>query len=138
MLLYYQPDIIKKFFRDGSDFGVKITYVTPLQDMGTAGAVKAAEKYLDERFMVISGDLLTDFNLKKSSTSTMQTGPWPPSPLLGQGSVAVWCGHYGQGKTDYPVSGEAGLGRGDLRHHQYRHLSAGTGDIQLYPGWGKF
>jgi len=65
MLLYYQPDIIKKFFRDGSDFGVKITYVTPLQDMGTAGAVKAAEKYLDERFMVISGDLLTDFNLKK-------------------------------------------------------------------------
>ncbi len=65
MLLYHQPGIIKKFFRDGSDFGVKITYVTPLQDMGTAGAVKAAEKYLDERFLVISGDLLTDFNLKK-------------------------------------------------------------------------
>lgn len=65
MLLYHQPEIIKKFFRDGSDFGVKITYVTPLGDMGTAGAVKAAEKYLDERFLVISGDLLTDFNLKK-------------------------------------------------------------------------
>ena len=65
MLLYHQPEEIKKFFRDGSDFGVKITYVIPLQDMGTAGAVKAAEKYLDERFMVISGDLLTDFNLGK-------------------------------------------------------------------------
>lgn len=65
MLLYHQPEVIKKFFRDGSDFGVKITYVIPLQDMGTAGAVKAAEKYLDERFLVISGDLLTDFNLKK-------------------------------------------------------------------------
>ncbi|BCS52198.1 mannose-1-phosphate guanyltransferase [Geobacter sp. SVR] len=65
MLLYHQPEVIKKFFRDGSDFGVKITYVTPLQDMGTAGAVKAAEKYLKERFLVISGDLLTDFNLKK-------------------------------------------------------------------------
>ncbi len=65
MLLYHQPDMIKKFFRDGSDFGVKITYVTPLEDMGTAGAVKAAEKYLNERFLVISGDLLTDFNLKK-------------------------------------------------------------------------
>src|SRR6185369_4006201 len=65
MLLYHQPFIIKNFFRDGVDFGVKITYVTPLQDMGTAGAVKAAEKYLDERFLVISGDLLTDFNLKK-------------------------------------------------------------------------
>lgn len=65
MLLYHQPDVIKNFFRDGADFGVKIDYVTPLQDMGTAGAVKCAEKYLDERFMVISGDLLTDFNLKK-------------------------------------------------------------------------
>lgn len=65
MLLYHQPFYIKNFFRDGADFGVKITYVTPLQDMGTAGAVKAAEKYLNERFMVISGDLLTDFNLKK-------------------------------------------------------------------------
>ncbi|MEI6306387.1 MAG: NDP-sugar synthase, partial [Deltaproteobacteria bacterium] len=65
MLLYHQPEVIKKFFRDGSDFGVKITFVTPLQDMGTAGAVKAAEKYLDESFLVISGDLLTDFNLKK-------------------------------------------------------------------------
>ena len=65
MLLYHQPNYIKNFFRDGADFGVKITYVTPLQDMGTAGAVKSAEKYLNERFMVISGDLLTDFNLKK-------------------------------------------------------------------------
>lgn len=65
MLLYHQPSTIKNFFRDGSDFGVKITYVTPLEDMGTAGAVKCAEKYIDERFLVISGDLLTDFNLKK-------------------------------------------------------------------------
>ena len=65
MLLYHQPMIIKNFFRDGSEFGVKITYVTPLEDMGTAGAVKCAEKFLDERFIIISGDLLTDFNLDK-------------------------------------------------------------------------
>jgi mannose-1-phosphate guanylyltransferase/phosphomannomutase len=65
MLLYHQPMVIKNFFRDGAEFGVRITYVTPLEDMGTAGAVKCAEKYLDERFLLISGDLLTDFNLKK-------------------------------------------------------------------------
>ncbi len=65
MLLFHHPFHVKNFFRDGSDFGVRITYVTPLQDMGTAGAVKAAQKYLDSTFMVISGDLLTDFNLKK-------------------------------------------------------------------------
>ena len=65
MLLYHQPMTIKNFFRDGADFGVKISYVTPLEDMGTAGAVKGAEKFLTERFLLISGDLLTDFNLKK-------------------------------------------------------------------------
>src|SRR5512141_2964762 len=65
MLLYHQPMVIKNFFRDGADFGVKITYVTPLEDLGTAGAVKFAEKFLDERLLIISGDLLTDFNLKQ-------------------------------------------------------------------------
>jgi mannose-1-phosphate guanylyltransferase/phosphomannomutase len=65
MLLYHQPDFIKNFFRDGGDFGVKITYVTPIEDLGTAGSVKYAEKFLGERFLIISGDLLTDFNLKK-------------------------------------------------------------------------
>ncbi len=65
LLLYHQPEIIKNFFGDGSEFGMRITYVTPLEDFGTAGAVKAAAKYLDERFMIISGDLLTDFDLSQ-------------------------------------------------------------------------
>jgi mannose-1-phosphate guanylyltransferase/phosphomannomutase len=64
-LLYHQPEIIKNFFGDGSEFGVHISYVTPLEDFGTAGAVKAAAKFLDERFMIISGDLLTDFDLSR-------------------------------------------------------------------------
>ncbi len=63
LLLYHQPELIKRYFGDGSEFGVHITYVTPLEDLGTAGAVKAAAPYLDQRFMVISGDLLTDFDL---------------------------------------------------------------------------
>ena len=65
LLLYHQPESIKNFFGDGSEFGVRITYVTPLEDFGTAGAVKAAAKYLDERFLIISGDLLTDFDLSR-------------------------------------------------------------------------
>ncbi len=63
MLLYFQPETIKKFFGDGSEYGVDITYVVPLEDLGTAGAVKAAARHLDERFVIISGDLLTDFDL---------------------------------------------------------------------------
>jgi mannose-1-phosphate guanylyltransferase/phosphomannomutase len=65
LLLYHQPNSIKNFFGDGSEFGIHITYVTPLEDFGTAGAVKAAAKFLDERFLIISGDLLTDFDLSQ-------------------------------------------------------------------------
>lgn len=66
LLLYHQPEVIKNYFGDGSEFGVRITYVTPLEDFGTAGAVKQAAKYLKERFLIISGDLLTDFNISEA------------------------------------------------------------------------
>jgi mannose-1-phosphate guanylyltransferase/phosphomannomutase len=66
LLLFHQPEIIKKYFGDGSEFGIHITYVTPLEDFGTAGAVKAAARHLGERFMIISGDLLTDFDLTQA------------------------------------------------------------------------
>jgi mannose-1-phosphate guanylyltransferase/phosphomannomutase len=64
VMLYYQPEIIIQHFGDGSAFGVKIQYLRPQADLGTAGCVKFAEKFLDEPFLVISGDLLTDFDLK--------------------------------------------------------------------------
>ncbi len=39
VLLYFKPDIIKDYFKDGSDLGVKIQYFLPDDDYGTAGAV---------------------------------------------------------------------------------------------------
>ncbi len=66
ILLYFKPEIIKDYFGDGSDFGIKISYVTPDDDYGTAGAVKLAEKLIgDENFIIISGDLVTDFDFQK-------------------------------------------------------------------------
>lgn len=63
MLLYYQPEIIKKFFGDGSRYGVNLRYVIPDRDYGTAGAVKLSEEFIKDDFLVISGDVLTNFNL---------------------------------------------------------------------------
>ncbi|MCE1164937.1 MAG: NTP transferase domain-containing protein [Bacteroidetes bacterium] len=79
MLLYYQPEIIRRYFGDGSRFGVNINYVLPDKDYGTAGAVKLSEKFIDDEFLVISGDVITDFNLtdiynfhkEKDSTATI-------------------------------------------------------------------
>ncbi len=63
VLLYFMPDIIKNYLGDGRKFGVKIKYIVPGEDFGTAGAVKLSEKYIKDKFIVISGDVLTDFNL---------------------------------------------------------------------------
>ena len=66
VLLYFKPEIIKDYFGDGSDFGIKITYVVPDDDYGTAGAVKLAEEHIgDNNFIIISGDLVTDFDFQK-------------------------------------------------------------------------
>ena len=65
VLLYFKPDIIQNYFKDGSDFGIKITYVLPDDDYGTAGAVKLAEEHIgDDNFIIISGDLVTDFDFQ--------------------------------------------------------------------------
>ncbi len=63
VLLYHQPEIISDHFGDGSKWGVKIQYVRPETDLGTAGAVKKAAAMTNETFLVISADILTDFNL---------------------------------------------------------------------------
>jgi len=65
MLLYYQPEIIKDYFKDGSNFGVSIKYIQPDRDYGTAGAVKLSENYIKDNFLVISGDVLTNFDLTR-------------------------------------------------------------------------
>jgi mannose-1-phosphate guanylyltransferase / phosphomannomutase len=63
-ILYFQPEQISSYFGDGSAFGVNMQYVTADADYGTAGAVRNASDLLgDERVLVISGDVLTDFDL---------------------------------------------------------------------------
>ncbi|NVM01279.1 MAG: NTP transferase domain-containing protein [Candidatus Helarchaeota archaeon] len=66
VLLYFQPEIIKDYLGDGSKFGVNIMYLLPEEDLGTAGAVKYAQKYIKDTFFVVSADLVTDIDLKKA------------------------------------------------------------------------
>src|SRR4051794_39634605 len=55
---------IRNYFGDGSEFGVSMVYATEETPLGTAGSVRNAMEYLDERFIVISGDVLTDVDLQ--------------------------------------------------------------------------
>src|SRR3546814_6293211 len=59
----FMANHIRTYFGDGSDFGVKMVYATEETPLGTAGSVRNAMDVLDERFLVISGDVLTDLDL---------------------------------------------------------------------------
>ena len=86
--LRYLAAVIQDFFGDGSTLGMKITYVVEDSPLGTAGSVKNAAEYLDETFLVISGDALTDFDLtsilvahKASGAAATLTLTHVPNPL---------------------------------------------------------
>jgi glucose-1-phosphate thymidylyltransferase long form len=64
MTLNYMSTNIKNYFKDGSEFGIDIRYSVEKWPLGTGGSVKKAEKYIDDTFMVVSGDVLTDVNFK--------------------------------------------------------------------------
>jgi mannose-1-phosphate guanylyltransferase len=55
-------DRVRAVLGDG-DGRVGIRYVEEDEPLGTAGAVKHAEAMLDERFAVLNGDILADFDL---------------------------------------------------------------------------
>ena len=61
--LQYLPEIVKNTFGDGKDLGVHLEYFVEDVPLGTAGSVKNAEDFLDDTFIVISGDALTDIDL---------------------------------------------------------------------------
>lgn len=62
--LQYMASAIEDYFGDGSVLGVRIKYVVEETPLGTAGSVRNARRYLDEPFLVISGDAITNFNLE--------------------------------------------------------------------------
>lgn len=77
--LQYMPNNIKDYFDKGEALGVVLRYYTEDMPLGTAGSVKNVGEYLDETFVVISGDVLTDvdiaealrFHKEKNAVATM-------------------------------------------------------------------
>ncbi|HVA06687.1 MAG TPA: sugar phosphate nucleotidyltransferase [Acidimicrobiales bacterium] len=59
----FLPNAIRNYFGDGSELGVRMVYAVEEHPQGTAGSVRNARDELTERFLVISGDVLTDIDL---------------------------------------------------------------------------
>jgi|SRR5690554_140355 len=61
--LWYLPEKITGHFGDGKKYGVSLLYSHEQDLMGTAGGVKKLEGFLDETFVIVSGDAVTDIDL---------------------------------------------------------------------------
>ena len=63
MTLAFLPRLIRNHFGDGSAMGMHIDYTVEETPAGTAGSIRLAKDLLEDTFLVISGDALTDFDL---------------------------------------------------------------------------
>lgn len=66
--LHHKPDAIKEFLNRKKNFGINITFSEEDTLMGTGGAmIKAKEEIGTETFVLVSGDLYTEYPLERLS-----------------------------------------------------------------------
>jgi mannose-1-phosphate guanylyltransferase len=65
---------VRNVLGDGSAYGLRLRYVEEPQPLGTGGALKFAESLLDERFLMLNGDVLTDLDVSAQLALHEQRG----------------------------------------------------------------
>jgi NDP-sugar pyrophosphorylase family protein len=70
----YLGHLIRTFCGDGSQWDLRITYSEEKEPLGTIGALSLLREELDETFLVINGDVLTDLNLGEFNRSHRRSG----------------------------------------------------------------
>ena len=65
---------VRNVLGDGSAFGIKLRYMEEPRPLGTGGALKFAEPLLEDRFLMLNGDVLTDMDLSAQIAQHEQTG----------------------------------------------------------------
>jgi len=70
----FLADSVRAVLGDGSELGIRLRFVEEPEPRGTAGALKMAESMLDERFLMLNGDVLTDIDLGAQIAQHERTG----------------------------------------------------------------
>jgi mannose-1-phosphate guanylyltransferase len=65
---------VRNVLGDGSQYGLRLRFIEEPEPRGTAGALKYAEDLLDERFLMLNGDVLTDIDLTVQIAQHEATG----------------------------------------------------------------
>jgi mannose-1-phosphate guanylyltransferase len=70
----HMADGVRHVLGDGSRFGVRLQFVEEPRPLGTGGALKFAEDVLEDRFLMLNGDVLTDIDLGAQLRQHEETG----------------------------------------------------------------
>jgi mannose-1-phosphate guanylyltransferase len=70
----FLPDRMRSVLGDGEQFGMRLRYIEEPEPLGTGGALKHAEELLDERFLMLNGDVLADLDLTAQLAQHERTG----------------------------------------------------------------
>jgi mannose-1-phosphate guanylyltransferase len=65
---------VRDVLGDGSRYGIALRFVEEPDPRGTAGALKFAEEFLQDRFLMLNGDVLTDLDLSAQLAQHEATG----------------------------------------------------------------
>jgi len=65
LLTGHLGDMIEDYFGDGAEFGVRIRYHREASPLGTAGALKEIEPWIEDDFLVFYGDIVMDVALDR-------------------------------------------------------------------------
>jgi mannose-1-phosphate guanylyltransferase len=65
---------VRNVLGDGEAFGIRLRYVEEPRPLGTGGALKFAGQLLDERFLMLNGDVLTDLDVSGQLAQHVRTG----------------------------------------------------------------
>jgi mannose-1-phosphate guanylyltransferase len=70
----FMADAVRRVLEDGEALGVRIRYVAEPEPLGTGGALRYAGDLLDERFLMLNGDVLSDFDVSAQLAQHERTG----------------------------------------------------------------
>ena len=79
----FMADGVRDVLGDGSALGIRLRYVDEPEPLGTGGALKYAEDLLGERFFMLNGDVLADFDLTAQLAQHERTGANVTLALIG-------------------------------------------------------
>lgn len=122
--LGYKPDLFLEAYPDGECAGVKLQYAVEAEPLDTAGAIRfaAGEAGIDERFIVVNGDVLTDLDVTRLVRFHDASGA--------EGTIALHTvedpSRYGVVVTDVAGQVEAFVEKPDKDAAPSKRINAGT------------